>query len=158
MSNSISATEQVVTLPSTEDQLQNLQNMCNQTESERADRHQKKSLYERLGGFEKILQLTTEIVRLHKVNENIKHLFTHVDSKDLARKVAEFMAAGTGGNIEYTGGTMVNVHRDLHLTDSDFLAAGGDVVTALENLEFEQNEIDEVVCILVSLMNQVVLK
>jgi len=45
----------------------------------------------------------------------------------------------------------------MHLTDADFLAAGGDVVQALTNLGYGQDEIDQVICILVSLRDQAVL-
>lgn len=41
---------------------------------------------------------------------------------------------------------------------SDFLSAGDDIGKAMTSLGYGQNEIDEVVCILVSLKDQVVLQ
>jgi hypothetical protein len=44
------------------------------------------------------------------------------------------------------------------LTDADFLEAGGDIVKAMQTLDYGEDEINEFVCILVSLKDQVVLK
>ena len=138
------------------EQLEALQSMCDQSADARQKRHEQKPLYDRLGGYDKIRTLTTEIVRLHNENATIKHYFADVDAENLARLVADFMAAGTGGTVEYKGRSMPDSHRSMGLTDGDFLAAGGDVVQAMENLGYGQDEIDEVVCILVSLKDQVV--
>lgn len=138
------------------EQLENLQAMCDSSATARQNRHEQSPLYERLGGYEKILALTTEIVRLHNANEAIKHYFTDVDSGNLAKLVADFMAAGTGGSAEYTGRSMPAAHENMGLSDADFLSAGGDVIQAMTNLGYGQDEIDEVVCILVSLKDQVV--
>lgn len=152
------ATEQGQPADQVGEQLEALQSMCAQSEKTRADRHKTTPLYERLGGYDKIRSLTTEIVRLHNKNGAIKHFFDGVDADNLARHVADFMASGTGGNVEYTGRSMVEAHQTMGLSDADFLSAGGDVIQAMENLDYDQDEIDEVVCILVSLKDQVVLK
>lgn len=140
------------------DQLDALQDMCSKTAKEREERQSNSSLYKRLGGYEKIIALTREIVRLHNQNESIQHYFSSIDSENLARHVADFMAAGTGGTVEYRGRSMVDAHRDMKLSDADFLSAGGDVIQAMENQGYKQEEIDEVVCILMSLKDQVVLE
>jgi hemoglobin len=70
--------------------------------------------------------------------------------------VADFVAAGTGGTEVYTGRPMPAAHADLKLTDADFLSAGHDIVTAMQSMGYGQNEIDEILCILMSLKNQVV--
>ena len=59
--------------PSAKDQMNGLVGMCTASEETRAKRHAEKSLYERLGGYDRILEMTTEVVRLHSVNEKIKH-------------------------------------------------------------------------------------
>jgi hemoglobin len=140
------------------DQMAGMQKMCSDTEAARSRRHAAEPLYNRLGGYDRIHQLTTEIVRLHNANPDINHMFEYVNSERLAKHVADFMAAGTGGSAAYTGRAMPAAHKNLHLTDADFLSAGGDIVTAMQSMDSGQNEIDEVVCILVSLKDQVVLK
>ena len=68
-----------------------------------------------------------------------------------------FLGAGTGGPTKYEGPSLADSHRHLALTNADFLAAGGDIVQAMKLLEYGQDEIDEVVCALVSMRDQVVL-
>lgn len=138
------------------EQMAALQQMCSDTAVERAERHAAESLYVRLGGSERIHELTREVVRLHNQNDAIKHMFVHVDGEDLARKVADFVASGTGGPQGYSGRDLPSSHETLHLTDGDFLSAGNDIVTAMQTKGYGQNEIDEVVCILVALKDQVV--
>lgn len=142
--------------PSTADQMAGLQSMCDGSASARSARQSQEALYNRLGGYDRILELTTEIVRLHEINPEIKPMLVHVDNKMLAKHVADFMAAGIGGTETYTGRDLPSSHAHLRLTDADFLSAGGDVMTAMNNLDYGQDEIDEVVCILVSLKDQVV--
>ena len=74
-------------------------------------------------------------------------MFEHVDGEKLARHGADFMAAGTGGSAKYTGRDMPTSHAHLGLTDADFLSAGGDIVKAMQSMEYSQDEIDEVVCL-----------
>lgn len=143
---------------STDEQMAGLEAMCAKSSKARAERHEQKSLYLRLGGYEKIHKLTKEIVRLHLQNDSIKHMFVGVDTDMLAKHVADFVAAGTGGDAVYKGRDMPSSHAHLKLTNADFLSAGGDIIKAMQNLGYGQNEIDEVICILVSLKDQVVLE
>lgn len=144
--------------PTTEDHIKGLQTMCADSQDARLARQENKSLYLRLGGYDKILELTTEIIRLHSINPAIVRTLDGVDHAGLAKHVADFMAAGTGGDVKYTGRDMRSSHAHLKLTDEDFLAAGGDVAKAMTTLGHGQDEIDEVLCILVSLKDEVVLK
>jgi hemoglobin len=140
------------------EQVDQLQQGCAKTADARAHRHAETPLYERLGGYDRILDLTREIVRLHKKNTAIRHMFEYVDSEALAVNVADFMGSGTGGEARYKGRDLPSAHAHLKLTDADFLAAGGDIVQAMQTKGYGPEEIDEVVCILVSLKDQVVLK
>jgi len=132
--------------------------MCTQSADARMARQSESSLYERLGGYDKILEFCNEIVRLHRINPDFEVMFRHVDGDKLAHEVADFISAGTGGDATYSGRSLPASHSLLRLTDADFLSAGGDIMTAMKNKGHGQNEIDEMVCILVSLKDQVVLK
>lgn len=142
--------------PSVAEQMAALEASCAASAEAHEARREKSPFYDRLGGYERIHALTKEIVRLHSLNPDIKHLLDGVDYDLLAKHVADFVAAGTGGTEKYTGRDLPSSHAHLHLTDADFLAAGGDIIQAMKNLEYEQQEIDEMVCILVSLKDQVV--
>ena len=144
--------------PTVAEMMTGLQTMCEESAGARTARHEAKPLYDRLGGYDRILKLTQTIVAFHAENDEIKRTLKGVDHDLLAKHVADFMAAGTGGTAEYTGRTMPAAHAHLELTDADFLSAGGDVIKAMKSLDYSQEEIDEVVCILVSLKDQVVFK
>jgi len=151
--------EQGADAPSSHDiqeHLAQLTQMCESSAEAMAARQAETPLYDRLGGYEKISALTTEIVKLHQQNEAIKHLMDGVDGEALARHVADFFAAGTGGPQKYTGRDMVSAHKDMGLTDADFLAAGGDIVKAMKSFDYGEEEVHEVMCIMVSLKDQVV--
>lgn len=143
--------------PSTADRIAGLEAQCAATADARAERHAARPLFERLGGDKKIHELLHEVVRLHLQNPAIAGDFDGLDPDHVADRVAEFVIAGTGGPAVYDGPSLTESHARLHLTDDDFLAAGGDVVQAMTNLGYGQDEIDEVVCILVGLRDQVVL-
>lgn len=142
---------------SVEEHIAQLNKMCEDTAEAREARQAEAPLYDRLGGYDKISALTTEIVSLHEQNEAIQHVMEGVDGEQLAKHVADFVASGTGGPEKYTGRDMVSAHEHLKLTDADFVSAGGDIVKAMQSFRYGEEEIHEVICILVSLKDQVVL-
>jgi len=144
--------------PTVAEQIGGMQAMCADTEQARAQRQADDALYNRLGGYDRIHEFTTEVVRLHFENEALDRIMVGVDGEALAKNVADFVATGTGGPQRYTGRDMPTAHSHLHLTDADFLSAGGDIVTAMQSMGYGQDEINEFVCILVSLKDQVVLE
>ena len=144
--------------PTVEEQMAGLVTMCEETAEARAARHEAKPLFERLGGHDKVHAMVEEVIRLHDENEQIKHTMEGVDRGKLADNLTDFISAGTGGGAEYKGRNLHDSHAHLELTDADFLSAGGDIVKAMNNLEYGQDEIDEFVCILVSLKDAVVFK
>ena len=143
--------------PSPDEQVAGLEAMCAANSDERAARHAKTPLFERLGGEEGIHKFTKELVRVHLENEKIGYIFEGLDADKVAERVALFVIAGTGGPQKYDGPDLKTSHADMGLTNEDFLIAGGDVIQAMKNVGYGQDEIDEMVCILVSLRDQVVL-
>ena len=143
--------------PSPDQQVAELEASCAASATERASRHARTPLYERLGGEQGIHAITREVVRLHLQNPPIRHYFEKLDPDVVAKHVAEFMIGGTGGPQVYRGPDLTTSHRSMKLTNRDFVLAGGDVAQAMKNLKHGPEEIDEVVCTLVSLRAQVVL-
>lgn len=144
--------------PTVDEQIAGLQAMCKENAGPSAERQEKDSLYNRLGGYDKIHKLCETIIQNHDINEDIKHTMEGVDYDKLADHLADFISAGTGGTAEYTGRDMKSSHAHLELTDADFLSAGGDIVKSMKSMEYEQNEINDFLCILVSMKDQVVFK
>ena len=144
--------------PSVSEQIAGMQAMCAETAEARAQRQADEALYFRLGGYDRIHEFIREVVRLHFENDALDRIMVGIDGETLAKRVADFTAAGTGGPQTYNGRSMPAAHEHLHLTDADFLAAGGDIVQAMQTMDYGEDEITEFVCILVSLKEQVVLK
>ena len=144
--------------PTVEEQMAGLTKMCTDSAGDRAERQEKDPLYDRLGGYDKIHTMVLEVIRLHNENDQIKHTMEGVDEEALAKHLTDFISAGTGGTAEYSGRNLYDSHAHLELTDADFLSAGGDIMEAMTNLEYGENEINDFVCILVSMKDQVVFK
>lgn len=144
--------------PMPADQARELEAMCAENAEAMAARQAETSLYDRLGGAERIHDIVEEVVRLHGENEAIRHVLDGVDRERLVDGVAQFLAVGSGGPGEYTGRDMESAHAHLQLTNADFVAAGGDVMQAMRTKGCGEEEIQEVVCALVSFRAQVVIE
>lgn len=142
--------------PTAAEQVAGLQKMCADAAAEISKRQAARSLYERLGGTNRISTLATRIVEAHSVNPAIKHLWIHVDKPTVTKHVTEFLVSGTGGKSTYTGRDMATVHAPLKITNEDFLAAGGDVQNVMKGMGYGENEVQEMVCALTSFVPVVV--
>jgi len=144
--------------PSVEEKIAGLETMCAESADARAKRQAAESLFVRMGGEEKVRAFFADVVARHRVNEEIKQYMDGVDDEKLIEHLVDFVSAGTGGGGEYTGRSMKESHEKMGLTDADFLAAGDDVVAGMKASGYGEGEIQEFLCILVSLKDQVVLK
>lgn len=144
--------------PSVDEQMAGLVQMCADSEDARIARQRDKPLYYRLGEYDAILELGSEIVRLHDVNPDFDRFMDEVDNEKLAKNVADFVSTGTGGPKVYTGRDMPSSHAHLELSKADFLSAGNDVGMAMKNMGYGEEETQEFVCILVSMKDLVIVK
>jgi hemoglobin len=146
------------TAPTVDEQILGLEAMCAANAEAMAERQEEESLYLRLGGEEKIREIVIEIVRLHDEDENFDRFMDNVDQERLIDGVTQFLVVGTGGPGEYEGPNMVDAHAHLLLTNADFLAAGGDVMEAMASKGCGEEEIQEIICTLVSMRSLVVVE
>lgn len=151
-----SSNETIKHEPTAAEQVTALQTMCKDATVAMKERQAKKSFYERLGGRKKITVFAGKIYEFHKANKQIGHMFAHTSKGPFVRNVAEFLIVGTGGKGKYAGRDMPSAHKNLDITNSDFLAAGGDVQKVMKELSYGENEIQEVVCALVSFVPVVI--
>lgn len=142
--------------PTASEQAAQLKSECSEAAEAIEQRQAESSLYERLGGRAGIRALTEEIVRLHLQNEEIRHVFDNVNQNRLITQVTDFMAAGYGGDTEYTGRDMVSAHAHLGISDQEFMSAGGDIGQALANLGHGEKVTQEVICSLMPFHEKIV--
>lgn len=144
--------------PSVAEQVMGLDAMCAANAEAMAARKAEKSLYDRLGGEEKIHEFVVETVRLHDEREEFKPIMEGVDRQHLIDMVTEFLVVGTGGEGKYTGRGMVEAHKHLALTNAEFLAAGSDLMQAMASTGCGEPETQELVCMFASLRAAVVIE
>ena len=142
--------------PSVDQKIEGLVKMCTDSEEARVARHEAKPLYFRLGEYDRVHELTEEIVRLHSINPDFQRFWGHIDEEKLVKNVSDFVSTGTGGPKVYTGRDMPSAHAHLELSKADFLSAGGDVSQAMKSKGYGDEEIQEFVCILVSMKDLVI--
>ncbi|MCF8468661.1 MAG: group 1 truncated hemoglobin [Sneathiella sp.] len=116
------------------------------------------SLYERLGGTEGIEKIVDVLVDNHINNPTIGKRFTKTDVAKAKRSAADFFIMGTGGPNNYTGEDMISVHKGMNISSSEFMAVLGDAMDALDKNNVGQREKEEVLFILYSMKNDVIMQ
>ncbi|CAM3315810.1 truncated hemoglobin [Halomonas lysinitropha] len=117
------------------------------------------TLYERLGGHAGIDKLVNRIVDLHLENEVAGPRYRALDEEaiDHAReKVKEFLAAGSGGPVEYTGRSMIETHTGMNVSAAEFVAVVDDIMQAMQEMEYPQPVCNEVLGVAYSLKEEII--
>jgi hemoglobin len=115
------------------------------------------TLYERLGGVERISKLAMDIVALHYNNPLIKTRFEQVkDRAKLEQNLIDFVCAGTGGPQAYTGKDVLAAHKHMNIDERELVSAIDDVMAAMTKNGYAQAEKSDILAILYSLKGDVV--
>ena len=115
------------------------------------------SLFERLGGVEGITAIASDLVDNHLDNKTISPRFATSDPVVLKNAAATFFIAGTGGPDVYRGKDMLATHKGMNISATEFMAVLDDALAALETNNIGQREQEEVLFVLYSMRNNVVL-
>ena len=92
------------------------------------------TLYEQLGGEAAVAAVVDAFVAQVAADANINWFFAETDIPNLKAKLNEQICSATGGPCTYTGGSMVDVHAGMAITDAQFDALVGDLLLALDSL------------------------
>jgi hemoglobin len=114
-----------------------------------------KSLYERLGGEEKIRTIAGTILDNHLRNPAVKARYAGSDRNEVIRLVTEFVCAGTGGPQSYTGKDMVSAHRGMNVSEQEYLAVIDDIMGALDKNGVGDLEKQELLMVAYSLKGEI---
>lgn len=125
------------------------------------DQRKEESLFERLGGTQGISALVDDIVDAHMVNPAIQARF--LPSKDdpehfaaVKQHLCNFLAAGTGGPVEYKGKDMPAAHRGMNINEAEYLHTLDDILFALDKHNIDTQTRNEVLAIAYSLKDQII--
>ena len=116
------------------------------------------TLYERLGGEEKILAVVTDIVALHHQNPTIKTRFDNAKKSDLELidLVVDLVCSGTGGPQEYKGMSMRDTHKGMNISEAEFVAVLDDILEAMTKHGIGEREKAEVLAIAYGMKGEIV--
>jgi len=115
------------------------------------------SLYERLGEQAGITRLVDDVVTAHLTNPLIKTRFEKIADLSATKKaVADFMCAGAGGPVAYTGKDMRSAHSGLNISEQEYLAVADDIMFALDKNHIDEETKRDVLSIVYSLKGEII--
>lgn len=98
------------------------------------------TLYDRLGGGEKLRAIIGAIVDAHLDNPSIKTRFEPFDRAGMKDAAFKFFAQATGGPEVYDGRGLRETHRGMNVNEQEFVAATDDVLAVLQEYGVPQQE------------------
>ena len=121
----------------------------------------KKSLYERLGGYNAIAAVVDDFVGRLVADKQFEHFFAghSTDSKKRIRQhIVDQLCAAAGGPCVYTGRTMKDSHMGLNISEADWDAAAKHLVASLDKFKVPEPEKKELLAFVTGLKGDIVEK
>jgi hemoglobin len=125
------------------------------------DTQAKKSLYERLGGYNAIAAVVDDFVGRLVTDKKLERFFAghSTDSKKRIRQhVIDQLCAATGGPCFYTGRTMKDSHAGLGITEEEWDISVKHLVATLDKFKVPEAEKKELLDVVGTLKNDIVEK
>jgi len=113
------------------------------------------SLYQRLGGVERIAAVVDDALDRHAVNPLLAPRFRGKDLPRLKMLGTQFFCAGSGGPEKYEGRDLRDTHAGMNANEQELIAAIDDFVAAMQGQGIGAAEVNEVVAILYSFKGEV---
>lgn len=118
-----------------------------------------RSLFERLGGSSGISALVDDIVALHMQNPAVSARFRpYLETEKLAvtkKHLCTFLEAGSGGPAQYTGRSMLDTHRGMNVSETEYMAVLDDILAALRKRDIDDQTQKDVLAIAYSLKGEI---
>jgi hemoglobin len=120
---------------------------------------EKKSLYERLGGYDAISAVALDLVGRLEADPQLSRFWAHRGEDGIRREkqlLIDFLCASAGGPMYYRGRDMVVTHRGMRISESDWNVFLGHAGATLQKFDVPQAEQKDVVAFVQSLKSQIV--
>lgn len=120
---------------------------------------EKKSLYERLGGYDAISAVANDLLGRLRADPQLGRFWAHRGEDGITREkqlLIDFLCANAGGPMYYRGRDMVLTHRGMRISESDWSVFLGHAGATLQKFEVPAAEQNDVVSFVLSLKNQIV--
>ena len=121
----------------------------------------KKSLYDRLGGYNAVAAVVDDFVGRLVTDKQFERFFAghSTDSKKRIRQhIVDQLCAAAGGPCVYTGRTMKDSHMGLNISEADWDAAAKHLVASLDKFKVPEPEKKELLAFVTSLKADIVEK
>ena len=108
----------------------------------------KKTLYERLGGYDAISAVANDLMPRLQSDPQLARFWQHRSQDGLNREkqlLIDFLCSSAGGPLYYTGRDMKTSHKGMRISESDWSAFLGHLNATLQAFQVPQAERDEVV-------------
>ncbi len=108
----------------------------------------KKSLYERLGGYDAIFAVTNDLLDRMEKDPQLGRFWQHRGTDGVKRErqlIVDFLVAATGGPLYYKGRDMKLSHQGMRISEGDWTIFLKHADATLKAFNVPQAEYDEVV-------------
>jgi hemoglobin len=108
----------------------------------------KKSLYERLGGYDAICAVTDNLLPRLAADAQLGRFWLHRGEDGVSRErqlLIDFICACAGGPLYYTGRDMNPSHKGMKISERDWSAFLGHLNATLDAFQLPPTEREEVV-------------
>jgi hemoglobin len=122
---------------------------------------EKKSLYQRLGGYDALAAVTDDFIGRLATNKQLSRFFGGLSEDSQAKlrqHVIDLLCQTTGGPCKYTGRDMKTSHKGLGITSAEWDSSVKDLVATLEKFKVPKPESDEVLAAISGLKKDIVEK
>jgi len=99
-----------------------------------------RSLYERLGGVEAITAVIDDFVANVAADTRINARFAKTNIPHLKQMLVDQVCQATGGPCTYTGRSMGDAHKGMHITEVEFNALVEDLTRSLDKFKVGEKE------------------
>ena len=113
----------------------------------------KKTLYERLGGYDAISAVVNDLLPRVQADPQLARFWQHRSDDGLKREkqlLVDFLCSCAGGPLYYTGRDMKTSHKGMRISESDWAAFLGHLNATLQAFQVPQTERNEVVAFIQS--------
>ena len=108
----------------------------------------KKSLYERLGGYDAIFAVTNDLLDRMEKDPQLGRFWQHRGADGVKRErqlIVDFLVTATGGPLYYKGRDMKLSHQGMRISEGDWTIFLKHADAALKAFNVPQAEYDELV-------------
>jgi hemoglobin len=120
---------------------------------------EKKTLYERLGGYDAITAVANDLLPRLRTDPQLGRFWAHRGEDGVKREkqlLIDFLCASAGGPTYYRGRDMVLTHRGMRISESDWNVFLGHAAATLAKFQVPDAEQRDVVAFVQSLKKEIV--